>query len=227
MLRRTAPSPSGRPAFTLVEILVSIAIIAVLTSIALPSLAGARSTARRLKCLTQLKGLGTAFELYMKDSKGLLPRVTPFYDVDLPSNPNDPQLLDLLEQYTDVKAPYYDENDKLIVHPPYLCPEDNDLDAGRQTGFSYQYWPGVLMLAREVFRADPNPPFTVTKFYEDVRNRDWPVLSDWRDWHPGNPLTKKNALHYGDWRADWLIMDPESASQPPPLPDIPPIPPPP
>jgi len=220
---RTAKA-RGR-AFTLVELLVSIAIIAILTSIAIPQLASARAAARRVKCLTQLKGFGTAFELYMQESKGLLPRVTPFFDVNLPRNPDDPQLLELLEQYLDVKAPYYDENDQLVVHAPYLCPEDKDPDAGLQTGFSYQYWPGVLMLAREIFRADPNPPFTVTKFYQDVRNREWPVLADGRDWHKGNPLTKKNGLRFGDWSADWLLFDPGAQDSTPPIPD-PPIPPP-
>jgi prepilin-type N-terminal cleavage/methylation domain-containing protein len=193
--------------FTLVELLVVICIIAIIVGITLPALGSARATSRRLKCLTNLKGFGVAFELYMRDSKGILPRVMPLYEADLPTNPDDPQLLQVLESYMDVKAPYYDENDVLIVTEPFLCPADNDPEAGRALGFSYQYWPGVLMLLREWGRSDPNPPFTVTKFYEDTKNRLWPVLADAGDWHPGNPLTHKNALLFGDWRADWLELD--------------------
>ncbi len=201
--------------FTLIELLVVISIIALLVGITLPQLASARSTARRIKCLTNLKGFGTAFELYMKDSKGLLPKVQPFYEASRPRNPEDPQLLDLLESYMDVKAPYYDADGKLIVTEPFLCPEDKGEDVGRSTGFSYEYWPGVLMLVREIFRADTRQEFNVTKFYEDVRNRDFPVLADSKDWHTGNPLTKKNALYYGDWRVDWQILDPASSNSTP------------
>lgn len=214
-----------RRGFTLVELLVSISIIAILVSITMPQLASVRATSRRLKCMTNLKGFGTAFELYMRDSKGMLPKVLPFYQADVPDNPDDPQLLDLLESYMDVKAPYYDENDVLVVTEPFLCPEDKDDDAGRAIGLSYEYWPGGLMALREWFRNDPNPAFTVTRFYEDARNREWPVLVDAKDWHPGNPLTKKNALYFGDWRVDWMVFDPGEI-EPPTVPPIPPGPPP-
>ncbi|MGE3107508.1 MAG: type II secretion system protein [Phycisphaerales bacterium] len=213
-------------AFTLIELLVVIAIIGVMVSILVPALGKARETSKRLQCLTNLKGFGTAFELYRTANRDLLPYVLPFHNQQFPQNPNDPQLLEVLGGYMDVEPPRYDENGVLIVTAPYVCPSDVD-GVGQETGFSYEYWPGALMVAREIFRGDRNPAATVTKFYEF--NPDFPVLADANPWHPGRPKKYRldangnleqgaydqNGLYFGDWRADWLEIDPTNFSDGP------------
>ena len=59
-----------RIAFTLIEVLVVVAIIALLLSILLPSLARSRDQARRTLCASQLHQLSVAMYAYASDFKG-------------------------------------------------------------------------------------------------------------------------------------------------------------
>lgn len=59
--------------FTLIEILVVVAIIALLISILLPSLAATRETSRRVVCGTQLAEMAKAMLMYNSDNKDFLP----------------------------------------------------------------------------------------------------------------------------------------------------------
>ncbi|HEV8605754.1 MAG TPA: prepilin-type N-terminal cleavage/methylation domain-containing protein [Tepidisphaeraceae bacterium] len=59
-----------RRAFTLVELLVVIGIIALLISILMPVLSRAREAASTAKCLAQLRQLGQAAMMYSSDNKG-------------------------------------------------------------------------------------------------------------------------------------------------------------
>jgi prepilin-type N-terminal cleavage/methylation domain-containing protein/prepilin-type processing-associated H-X9-DG protein len=62
-----------RNGFTLIELLVVISIIALLVSILLPALSGARDAAKAGVCSVQLRGLGTAVYQYAGDNKDSLP----------------------------------------------------------------------------------------------------------------------------------------------------------
>ncbi|NIM05807.1 MAG: DUF1559 domain-containing protein [Armatimonadetes bacterium] len=66
----TLKNPLG---FTLIELLVVIAIIALLAAMLFPVFARARETARRTTCLSNLRQIGLAFQMYVDDHGGLYP----------------------------------------------------------------------------------------------------------------------------------------------------------
>jgi prepilin-type N-terminal cleavage/methylation domain-containing protein len=59
--------------FTLIDVLVSIAVIAVLIGILLPSLGRARETARRVICSSNVRQIGLGLAMFADDHKGRLP----------------------------------------------------------------------------------------------------------------------------------------------------------
>ena len=64
-----------KKAFTLIELLVVIAIIAILAAILFPVFAQAKSSAKRTSCLSNLRQIGFANEMYINDFDDLMPWV--------------------------------------------------------------------------------------------------------------------------------------------------------
>jgi prepilin-type N-terminal cleavage/methylation domain-containing protein/prepilin-type processing-associated H-X9-DG protein len=63
----------SHPGFTLLELLISIALVAILLGVLLPLLSSARETSQRERCRDNLRRIGRAVELYLEDHDGCFP----------------------------------------------------------------------------------------------------------------------------------------------------------
>jgi prepilin-type N-terminal cleavage/methylation domain-containing protein len=139
MCQSNACPRRDRGGFTVVEMLVVIAIIAVLVGLLLPAVQMARETSRRAVCTNHLRQFGVAATAHAT-SKGTLPHATRL--VNLPGNTDfyleslHQQLLQFMEQ-----RPLYDqmrsdgENNRAtnykVAVKVFVCPSDTSHQNGR------------------------------------------------------------------------------------------------
>ncbi|MFP4498915.1 MAG: type II secretion system protein [Vulcanimicrobiota bacterium] len=79
--------------FTLIELMVVIAIIAILASIIIPNMQRAREQAKLTACIQNIKSISTAMQMFMADNQGNTLFSDEWYDSDVDDSPLVPDYL--------------------------------------------------------------------------------------------------------------------------------------
>lgn len=156
MSRPKAPAK----AFTLVELLVVIGIIALLIAILMPTLSKAREQGRWATCLSNLKQIGNALTMYANENRQHLPRPASNGNGEFPDDfiiwRNPPTTPGFTVNDT-VLAKYLNAGDDKL-QTVYRCPSDVPEDRPQQGGlaqpFKYSY---TMSKAWDEAPQQPNP----------------------------------------------------------------------
>jgi len=142
-----AVSLRNRAAFTLVELLVVIGIIAVLLAMLLPALNKVRRQALSIQCQSNLRQLLIAAQLYANDNNGVMPG----YDSLNGLNGANCWWLTLAKYLGNPDFNYQDPNHNQVA--AYQCPAcDENLLAGAQ-----EYAISPVTYAISLYASDSNP----------------------------------------------------------------------
>ncbi len=199
-----------RAAFSLVELLVVIGIIAILLGLLMPTLSMIREHARQAQCAAQLRSLGQGLRNYAANNRGWYPPCSEWQVYGGDGTGEDSEGLG----WTEILAPYYAKPNSRVYNCPDFPPETqinyflSRKWLGSQNRFALQE--SDIKLASEFVlsgdcthaRAYP-PPFGDAQLYVDTQDCDkddirWKSLSFFGEEYGRNAHRAGNNVLFGD-----------------------------
>lgn len=190
-------------AFTLLELLTTIAIIAVLAALLLPALQNSHRKARRVVCTSQLKQVGTAFQSWAHDHNDLYPMQvstsaggTKEFAEQTALNPN--------ESFT--YRHFQAVSNELLIAKVLLCPAEKSRTAARDfeslRNENISYW-----LNNDAVFGHPSSPLAGDRNVRTSGRTEWTFVQ----FGPGDAVEFSADLHghrgnvaFGDAHVDTL-----------------------
>jgi prepilin-type N-terminal cleavage/methylation domain-containing protein len=146
---------SDRHAFTLVELLVVVAIIGLLAAMLLPALSRAKAGAKQASCLGNLRQLEAAFQMYAADNGGYLVQNVSYVPDFNPAFGTKSWVYGNMKNQSEATNASLIKIGELFPYAPqpaaYHCPADSIVDAGlpRVRSYSMNSWIGSGLMEAE------------------------------------------------------------------------------
>jgi prepilin-type N-terminal cleavage/methylation domain-containing protein/prepilin-type processing-associated H-X9-DG protein len=117
---------SSFKAFTLVELLVVLAVVAILAFLGFSAVSATLRNAKKVQCISKMRGLGGAFLLYANDHEGELPR-----SMHSAGSKGEDSWTYAIAPYLGISTPLSSDSWPPLFEKYYRCPADTNRSSAR------------------------------------------------------------------------------------------------